>query len=147
MTMQTHNANHAARRKGISATSMLAAASSVAATLFLTGCDAQTNRQISALLSNAKGVTTNLAATSDVGLINNEPDYGIKISFQVQNVGDAGLITIQPWVSSSEGEWQREQKIQFAKGETRPFSYFFHEPTVNAANVQYGVKVYPGPGQ
>jgi hypothetical protein len=152
MTRQIQSATQAVRHgrirpRNIVAARMTVATSSILAALCLTGCDVQTNRQISALMSNAKGVATNLIVESDVGLINGEPDYGIKFSLQVQNVGDAGPITILPSVSSSEGEWQREQKVQFAAGETRTLSYFFHEPTINASNVQGVVKLYPGPGK
>mgnify|MGYP007077470571 CR=1 FL=1 len=78
-----------------------------------------------------------------MGLVRGEADYGIKVSFEVTNSGEAGIITVGPWLSTSEGEWDRKQKVTFDAGETRSFSYLFHEPTVNASNIQYGVTVSP----
>ena len=109
----------------------------------LTGCDADVQRVIDAALSEAKGQVQNLQASDDTRIINGDFDYGWTVSFSVKNNGKAGIIMVSPWISCSEGEWSRLQKVSFNAGETKSFTYFFHEPTVNATNGQYGVKVNP----
>lgn len=111
--------------------------------LGLTGCDAETQRALEAAFSTADGAVSNLAAAEDARVINGEFDYGFNITFTVRNVGDSGIITVSPWLSSSEGEWSRVQKLNFRAGESMNLTYFFHEPTVNATSVQYGVNVSP----
>lgn len=108
-----------------------------------TGFDADVQRAIDAALSEAKGQVQNLQASNDSRIINDEFDYGWTVSFSIKNVGKAGIIMVSPWISCSEGEWSLFQKVSFAAGETKSFTYFFHEPTINASNGQYGVKVNP----
>jgi hypothetical protein len=79
----------------------------------------------------------------DAGIVDGLPDYGVTYKFAVRNAGDAGFITIAVTVSTSEGEWKREQKMQFAAGETQKLSYFFAEPTLNATNIQCRVSLSP----
>ncbi|HEX8136500.1 MAG TPA: hypothetical protein VF544_02810 [Pyrinomonadaceae bacterium] len=95
------------------------------------------------LNSKAKGRASNLGCESDVGLINGEPDAGVKLSVMVKNLGEAGLIRIKPEISTSEGEWNRSQKLQFNAGETKTLTYFFHEPTINATGIQCRVSLQP----
>ena len=74
---------------------------------------------------------------------NDEPDAGIQFGFVVTNEGEEGLLTISAQLSCSEGEWERTQRLRFRKGQRRKVSYFFHEPTVNATNVQSTAAVLP----
>jgi hypothetical protein len=105
------------------------------ACLWMTSCDA--------MLSKARGEVSNLKITADVGLINDQPDAGYRVAFNLTNRGGDGMISIRPWLSCSEGNYTRTQDMQFSAGEVRALSYFFHEPTINATNVQGGVKVVP----
>ena len=109
----------------------------------LCGCDAKAQRAIQAATSKAKGAVMNLEADHDSRIVNDEFDYGLKLTFVVRNMGESGIIRVSPWVSCSEGEWSRAQNLHFNKGEAKRLEYFFHEPTINASNIQYGVKVYP----
>lgn len=95
------------------------------------------------LTSKAKGQASNLKCEPDVGLVKGEMDAGVKVSVTVRNAGDAGVITIAPEVSTSEGEWNRSQDVQFTKGESKTLTYFFDEPTINATNIQCRVGVLP----
>ncbi len=93
--------------------------------------------------SEAKGEFSNLKSKSDVRLVNDSLDYGIDVSFTVKNVGKKGTITITPRLSCSEGEWTREQTLTFDEGESKTFTYFFQEPTINAENIYSSVKLFP----
>ena len=106
-------------------------------------CDAETQRKLEALSSNAVPRITNMQAGHDTRIVNDEFDYGVTITFTIKNVGEAGMIRLQPWISCSEGEWSREQNLNFDAGESMDLSYFFHEPSINASNLQYGVKHQP----
>lgn len=115
--------------------------------LSFTGCDEQayskSARQIEAFASSARGQVSSLSGKEEVSLVSDQPDYGIKIHFSVTNKGEAGTIKIMPWLSCSEGEWSRTQNLSFGKGEVEELSYFFHEPTINATNIRFGVKLLP----
>ncbi|SRR5258706_13783713 len=107
----------------------------LAACLGMTGCES--------MLSRAKGEVSGLKISPDVGIINDKPDAGYKVEFTLTNRGDAGVLAIRPWLSCSEGNYTRSQDMQFNAGESKRLSYFFHEPTINATNVQGGVNVTP----
>jgi hypothetical protein len=109
----------------------------------LTNCDASTKRAIEAAASKAKVSISNLTGKHDSRLINNEADYGININFNVSNTGDTGAITVMPWLSCSEGEWSKMQTMNLPAGDSMQLSYFFEQPTINATNIQYGVKYLP----
>lgn len=119
------------------------AASVLGLGVFLAGCDAEVQRSFEALSSEADASISNLMADHDSRVINGQMDYGVTVSFTVTNVGKNGIISVSPWVSSSEGEWSRQQKLQFVQGESLRLSYFFPEPTINASNIQYGLKAFP----
>ncbi|GEM_PF-1369901 len=96
-----------------------------------------------AALSDAKGEVSNLRRKEEAKIVNGELDYGFIVSVTVKNVGKAGVIEIKPWLSSSEGEWKRTQTLNFTAGESKDLTYFFHEPTINATNIEYGIDVLP----
>ncbi len=115
--------------------------------IVLGACDADTQRRLQAFVSDAEGIVSDLQGQADTVFISGDPDYSIAVSFRVKNVGKAGIIKISPWLSTSEGEWSRVQNMTFSRGETKILKYSFHEPTINATNIQYGVKVHPRPGK
>jgi len=93
--------------------------------------------------SQATCKVSNLTSEPDVQLINGAMDAGYLIKFRVMNTGQAGSIRVAPWLSSSEGEWSREQNLVFEPQQSFDLKYFFYEPTINATNIQYGVKCTP----
>ncbi|HTG33968.1 MAG TPA: hypothetical protein VLB76_13645 [Thermoanaerobaculia bacterium] len=93
--------------------------------------------------SDANCEISNLAGEPDVGFINDAADAGYKVSLTVTNVGKSGTIRVAPWLSSSEGEWKREQNLPFEAGASRNFEFFFNEPTINATNIHYGCNCTP----
>ena len=95
------------------------------------------------LTSKAKGQASNIGCEASVGFVKGELDAGIKVNVTVKNVGETGFITIKPELSTSEGEWNRSQDLQFQAGETKALSYFFDEPTVNARSIQCRVGIFP----
>lgn len=113
--------------------------------LFVVGCNADIQRSLEALISDAEGVVVSLNGKPDTVLVNGEPDLAYAVYFTIENVGKRGIINISPWLSSLEGEWARTQKLTFSPGEKMRLKYVFHEPSINASNIQYGVKVYPKP--
>lgn len=88
-------------------------------------------------------VVSGLNVTDDVGLLGNQWDYGWRVSFDVTNHGSAGNLRITAWLSSSEGEWERVQNVGLGSGESRRFTYFFDEPTINANNIYGGARLSP----
>jgi len=95
------------------------------------------------LASRAKGRTSDLKCAPDIGVVKGEMDAGVKVTLVVKNVGESGFINIKPEITTSEGEWQRSQDVQFDAGESKTFTYFFDEPTINATNIQCRVGVSP----
>lgn len=91
----------------------------------------------------ASGKVLSVDAKSDVGILNEEMDYGITVTVVVKNVGEDGTIMINPSLSCSEGEWERTQNLHFKAQEIKKLTYFFAEPTINATNCHYGVSVLP----
>lgn len=83
---------------------------------------------------------SDLKVESDTRVIRGDFDYGVSVTFIVVNMGEPGTIRIRPWLTCSEGEWSREQHMYFNKGEAKQLTYFFAEPTINATNIQGGVR-------
>lgn len=103
--------------------------------IFLLGCRA--------LTSKARGKASNLSCKADVGFVRGEMDAGVNITVVVENVAESGFINIKPELSTSEGEWNRSQDMQFGAGESKTLTYFFDEPTINAKNIQCRVAISP----
>ena len=80
---------------------------------------------------------------ADTGVIEGVPDFGVRVKTTVKNVGKDGFIRVKAKLSSSEGEWEREQTLHFYAGESRVLNWFFHEPTINVSNVESLVIVTP----
>jgi len=93
--------------------------------------------------SEAKGRIDSSTWEHDVQLRNGWPDAGVKTIHDVTNTGKRGMILVSVTLSCSEGEWGREQKMQFDAGETRKVEFFFHEPTINATNIQTRSRLIP----
>lgn len=95
------------------------------------------------LTSEAIGDLSHLKVEPSTDIINGEFDAGYLITFVVTNRGKTGPIKIRPSLSSSEGEWSRSQTINFNRGESKRFSYFFHEPSISATNIYESVRLTP----
>jgi len=108
-----------------------------------TACDPATQRDLQVAVSEAKASVTNLSDKFDSRIVDNQLDHGLVVSFTLTNTGKAGLIRVQPWLTCSDGEWSREQNLTFQAGESMNLTYFFHEPTINSSNIQYGVRANP----
>ncbi|MCA9277905.1 MAG: hypothetical protein H6815_03865 [Phycisphaeraceae bacterium] len=92
--------------------------------------------------ANSSIKVASIETVESMRVINGEPDYGIEVTCVVSNESESSRdITITAMLSSSEGEWEREQTLRFNANESRNLSYFFHEPTVNATNLQSRVKI------
>ena len=111
----------------------------------LPACDPDTQRKVEAVTSKAGGVASDLTVKGDTGVVDGQPDFGYKVKFTVTNAGEGGLITVTTRLSTSEGEWSRQQKLSFDAGQVMTLSYFFPEPTINVTNVQATVNVFPQP--
>lgn len=94
-------------------------------------------------LSGVDARVERVHANSDVNLVDGLPDAGVVVEAIVKNAGNRGVIRTKVHLSTSEGEWDREQSLVFEAGEERELSWFFHEPTINASNIQSRVSVTP----
>lgn len=94
--------------------------------------------------TEAVGQIVEVHQIADVGLINGEPDAGVRVKTTIKNEGKEGFLRVKARLSSSEGEWSREQKLHFDSGESKDLAWFFSEPSLNASNVQSWVEVSPG---
>ena len=80
---------------------------------------------------------------NDIEIRNALPDAGVRTKMDVTNIGMRGMILVAVTLSCSEGEWGREQKVLFESGERRSIEFFFHEPTINATNIQTRTRLIP----
>lgn len=85
-----------------------------------------------ALFSQPIPVVTNHKIVEDAWIVNGEFDYGAKVSFDVTNIGEAGVIEVAVNLTSSEGNWVRKEKRYFEKGEKKNLSGVFTEITVES---------------
>lgn len=91
------------------------------------------------LIAQPVPVFTNDKAVEDTWIVDGEFDYGVKVSFDVTNTGEAGLVEVAVTLTSSEGNWTRKEKSYFEKGETKNLFGVFTEPTVESKNIQYRI--------
>jgi hypothetical protein len=106
------------------------------------GGERETEAVIEALIahpSTARFIATKLARR----FIGEQPDAGVVVKGTITNVGQRGAIRVKVHLSTSEGEWDREQNVVFRAGERKELRWFFHEPTINVSNVQSRVSVSP----
>ena len=108
---------------------------STLALVVLAGCDG--------IVSRAKPHMSDFQCEPDAGVYNQQFDAGWAAVFHLTNNGSPGEVYIRAELSTSEGEWYREQTIQFDEGESRSLRFFFHEPTINASNITCIVKTIP----
>jgi hypothetical protein len=95
-------------------------------------------------LSPAKPQVSDVRTEAAFGVdAQGDPDAGYSISFTITNNGQTGDVLIMPKLSTSEGEWTRQQTLRFAAGESRELSYKFLEPTIQATNIQGSVSTLP----
>lgn len=102
----------------------------------IAGCDAESQRAFEAASSKAKFSIANLKGDHGAGVYNGQPDYGVRLSFTLTNVGDSGAINLTPWISCSEGEWSKNQSLELSAGQSMDLTYLFEQPTINATNHQ-----------
>ena len=86
---------------------------------------------------------SNNQLTQDVLLVNGEGDFGYRYNATVKNHGEQGEITVTAKISTSEGNFERVQKLNFGSGQSMDLTYAFPEPTINAANVQGRISCKP----
>ena len=87
-------------------------------------------------VSQAECELVSRSLDADMFLIDGEPDAGFTYSAVVKNVGEAGEITVTAELSTSEGAFERKQRLNFAAQEEKRISFGFHEPTINAQNIE-----------
>lgn len=75
---------------------------------------------------------------------NGEMEMGEVVRLSVRNISSQRKLVIDVDLSTSEGNFKRQQAIHFADDETKHLSYQFHEPTVNASNVYPTASCRPG---
>jgi len=93
--------------------------------------------------SKASCQLSTIETEPDVGIVNGEPDAGVRVGFTLRNAGQAGPIQVDVRLSTSEGEFSRSQSITADGNGSRRLRYFFHEPTINAENIQAQVTCRP----
>ena len=93
--------------------------------------------------SDASARVDQVHADYDFRVVNGEPDAGVVVKGTITNVGQQGAIRVKVHLSTSEGEWDREQNVVFHAGEQKELRWFFHEPTINVSNVQSVVYASP----
>jgi hypothetical protein len=75
-----------------------------------------------------------VAANSFV--VRNQMDFGYTLKGIVRNSGPDATLQLVATLSTSEGEYQRARSLYFKSGGVMNVSFDYHEPTVNAANIQ-----------
>ena len=60
---------------------------------------------------------------------NNEDDYSIKYTISVRNKGTAGRVRVKAKLFTPEGQFYREQIVDFTGGDEEDFVFIFTEPT------------------
>ena len=93
--------------------------------------------------SQASCEITDRTLIADVFVIDGQPDAGYLHRAKVRNNGKTGEVEVKAKLSTSEGEFNRSQKANIKAGEDFDFSFAFHEPSVNAQNVQYTTSCRP----
>lgn len=77
-------------------------------------------------------------------LHNGEMDFGFTVVGKVKNEGGAGSANMTAKLSTSEGSYTRSREFYFDKASTHDVTFQFHEPTVNAVDIQAVVNCSPG---
>jgi hypothetical protein len=86
-------------------------------------------------------VTTN--TEPGVFIVNGAPDAGYNVVTQIRNSGKTGRVRIGATLSTSEGQFVKEQELELAADETQDLTFGFSEPTINASNIQSTVTCRP----
>lgn len=81
----------------------------------------------------------------DTFIINGNFDFGYAVKAVVRNAGKRGEVTIEAYLSSSEGNLKRTQSLVFDANQQSTLQYQFSEPTLNASGVQ--ARVYCSPNK
>jgi hypothetical protein len=97
-------------------------------------------------LSQAEGMVSNVQLESDLTADGQgNPDYAVTVYCNVKNVGEEGKLLVTYMVTSSEGDWTKQDDLYFRAGETRSLTKLFPEPSFRASGLRAYVKVYPTP--
>ena len=85
---------------------------------------------------------SSLRAGGKMLVTNGEADFGIEGRGTVKNLGGRGDFKVQGRLATSEGTFQRVQRLLFDKEETRELVFDFPEPTLNVdmSSVQFVVE-------
>ena len=89
------------------------------------------------------GNVSNITRQEHPALVNGKMDWGSEVGFDLKNEGERGMIHVTVTLSCSEGQWVRSQDLLLEVGQSVHLTYFFQEPTINAANYQALVRVEP----
>jgi hypothetical protein len=134
----------AKRREAIRRFGWVAAGVALAGLYFFNDAFRGTVRNIfHAAGSKARCTVSNTSGAADSFVTNGEADFGYTVVVDVKNSGEAGDIILKVKLSSSEGEWQREQTVRFGAGQSQELKFGFSEPSINATNIRYGVQCLP----
>jgi len=85
------------------------------------------------------GVTT----SADTYFVQDEPDFGYTVRTIIHNRGQAGVVRVKATISTSEGNFERAQSIDFDANQQSTLAYQFSEPTLNATNIQSVIHCWP----
>lgn len=86
---------------------------------------------------------SDVTCETDFGLVDGKLDAGITVKATVRNKGETGDIALRAAISTSDGDWSRSRTLNLRGGETRRLSWFFHEPTIQATDIQCHVTGFP----
>jgi len=73
-----------------------------------------------------------------------EFDAGYAVETILRNASGTGEVGVVAILSTSEGNFRRAQNIVIEEGKSVKLRYEFHEPTINADNVQGQISCSPG---
>jgi hypothetical protein len=78
----------------------------------------------------------NVQQRADTQVINGDFDWGVEISYDLQNTSsDPQDVTVEMRVSCSEGKWTQRRSTHLQGSETQHVTQFFAQPTINATNI------------
>ena len=80
---------------------------------------------------------------SSIAMINGTPDASFVVRLTATNNGQSADMPINVSLSTSEGNFERNQSIYIESGDSRSLSYTFHEPSVNVTNLQARASCLP----
>lgn len=101
-------------------------------------------RIVAGLTGGPKCEIVDIETSPEVFVIAGEFDAGFAVALTVKNTSSTGQIEVVSVLSTSEGNFRRTQSIVIEQDQQMKLEYQFHEPTINAKNVQAQVSCSPG---